>query len=162
LRHLEQVKDAVAIPVLRKDFLLDEYQLYEARAFGADAVLLIVAALEDAQLRRLPEVTHYLGMRALVESHNEIELRRAVDSKATLIGINNRNLATFEVRLEVTEDLAPLVPAERLVVSESGIARPEDVERVAKAGASAILVGEGLMRTGDVATAVKVLLGDYR
>lgn len=161
MRYLQIVKDAVAVPVLRKDFVIDDYQLFEARAYGADAVLLIVAALPGDELARLLEITHELGMQALVESHNEGELRCALEAKAKVVGINNRDLATFEVKLEVTEALAPLVPPNRIVVSESGIKTNADVRRVGAAGASAILVGESIMRSEDMATTVKILLGDY-
>jgi len=161
VRHMEKVKAAVAVPVLRKDFIIDEYQLYEARAFGADAVLLIVAALDDDRLERFVQLTHDLGMHALVETHNEAELRRALATPARMLGINNRDLTTFDVRLEVTENLAPLVPPDRFVVAESGIKTHNDVVLVCTAGAGAILVGETLMRTADIATTVKVLLGDY-
>ena len=137
--------DAVPRPVLRKDFLLDPYQVVETRAHGADAVLLIVALLGASTLSVLLDAVRGRGMQALVEVHDEDELAIAVEAGAPVIGINNRDLRTFAVDLGTTERLAPLVPADRVVVAESGIHGPEDVRRLAAAGASAILVGESLM-----------------
>ena len=136
-------------PVLRKDFVIDRYQLVEARAFGADAALLIVAALSQRQLVSLSEAARALGMSTLVEVHNEAELERAVAADAEVIGINNRDLHSFHVDLAVSERLAPLCPADSVIVSESGIFTRADVERVARAGASAILVGEALITAPD-------------
>jgi len=161
MSYLQIVKDAVAVPVLRKDFIVDEYQLFEARAYGADAVLLIVAALPQEQLKRLLREARELGMKALVEVRDETELARALETKARIIGINNRNLDTLEVRLEVAEALAPLVPLDRVVVAESGIRTRQDVKRMVNAGVSALLIGETIMRSEDIATAVKVLAGEY-
>ena len=144
-------------PVLRKDFIVDAYQVIEARAHGADAILLIVGALGDRPLRELASLAGELGMDALVEVHDEAELTRAAAAGATVIGINNRDLKTFAVDLAVTERLAPLAPAESVVVSESGVFGPEHVERLAAAGAHAVLVGEGLITAADRAAAVKAL-----
>lgn len=157
--HLTQVRSAVGLPVLRKDFILDDVQVLEARALGADAYLLIVAALEPAELQGLMEPGRELGMDALVEVHNERELDVAVSAGADLIGINNRDLHTFEVNLEVTERLAPQVPAGLLLVSESGIRTRADVERLKDCGVKAILVGETLMRAADIETATRALAG---
>jgi indole-3-glycerol phosphate synthase len=147
------------VPVLRKDFVLDAYQVAEALAFGADAVLLIVAALEQAALTHLFRETRALGLEALVEVHDEAELERAQAAGARLIGINNRNLHTFEVDLAVTERLAPLAGREAIVVGESGIFSMDDVERLAAAGARAVLVGESLIVSPDRAAAVRALAG---
>jgi indole-3-glycerol phosphate synthase len=137
------------VPILRKDFVIDRYQLLEARAFGADAALLIVAALSQEQLVSLSRAASELGLSVLVEIHNEAELERALAADATVIGINNRDLHSFHVDLAVSERLAPLCPPETVVVAESGLFAREDVERVAAAGASAILVGEALITSLD-------------
>jgi indole-3-glycerol phosphate synthase len=144
-------------PVLRKDFVVDEFQILEALAFGADAVLLIVAALDQPALIRLHEAALAHGLDALVEIHDENELARAQDAGATLIGINNRNLHTFEVDLAVTERLAGPAAASGIVVSESGIFTAADVQRVQKAGANAVLVGESLITSPDRTSAVRML-----
>jgi indole-3-glycerol phosphate synthase len=165
--YLRQIRAAVALPLLRKDFIIDGYQVYEARAWGADAVLLIVAAFTgpDAGGRSLTDLaalvglTRSLGMDALVEVHTAEELAVALQLGATLIGINNRNLRTFETKLEVTEQLAARVPPDVLLVSESGIATTADCRRVAAVGAQAVLVGESLMRQPDPAAALRALLG---
>ena len=151
LEYLTQVKETlvqmgVQVPVLRKDFIFDPYQVWEARVAGADAVLLIVAVLSDKLLRELLQLTRRLGMEALVEVHNEQELARAITAGARVIGINNRDLRTFEVDLRVTERLRPLIPPDILVVSESGIHTAEDVRRLAALQVDAILVGESLVR----------------
>ncbi|HET9980882.1 MAG TPA: indole-3-glycerol phosphate synthase TrpC, partial [Ktedonobacterales bacterium] len=146
LDHLRAVRAAVDVPVLRKDFLLDPYQVYEARAAGADAVLLICALLDDAALRDLLALARSLGMEALVEAHNADEARRAVDAGATVIGVNSRDLRTFAVDSDVVRRLRPLVPADRIFVAESGIADERDAARARAFGADAILVGEALMR----------------
>ncbi|MEA3335413.1 MAG: indole-3-glycerol phosphate synthase TrpC [Chloroflexota bacterium] len=135
------------IPILRKDFIFDPYQIVEARVAGADAVLLIVAVLGDNDLRKLLKETHTYGMAALVEAHDEEEVARALAAGAQIIGINNRDLSTFEVDLATTERLRPLVPEEKVVVSESGIHSPEDVRRLAAMGIDAMLVGESLVVT---------------
>lgn len=147
----------VAIPVLRKDFVLDPYQIVEARARGADAVLLIVAALSDAALGALLVTAGQWGMDALVEVHDEDEMRRAAAAGARVIGINNRDLKTFTVDLAVTERLAPLAPKGSIIVAESGVFDANDVARLACAGAHAILVGEGLITAPDRAAAVRRL-----
>ncbi|HEY8596989.1 MAG TPA: indole-3-glycerol phosphate synthase TrpC [Thermomicrobiales bacterium] len=146
-------------PILRKDFLLDRYQLAEARAAGADAILLIVAMLDDAALRDLHAATLDYGMAALVEVHNEAETERALAAGATIIGINNRDLHSFRVDLATTERLAPLVPQGVTIVGESGIGTVEDVRRLEAAGVDAILVGESLVKAADRGTAVRSLLG---
>ncbi len=144
-------------PVLRKDFVIDSYQIDEARAHGADAVLLIVAALDDATLQSLIDYADQRSLTPLVEVHDEREMERALATSAALIGINNRNLRTFEVDLATTERLAPLVPSNITLVGESGIHTREDVERLEAAGVHAVLVGESLMRQSDQAEAVRRL-----
>ena len=150
LEHLRAVRRAVDLPVLRKDFTLEDVQIYEAGAAGADAVLLIVAALEQETLERLLEVAAGCQLDALVEVHTLEELDRALATEAQIIGINNRNLATFEIDLSVTETLSEQVPPGIVLVSESGIRTAEDSRRVRASGADAILVGEALMRSPDV------------
>jgi indole-3-glycerol phosphate synthase len=147
------------VPLLRKDFIIDPYQIVEARAAGADALLLIVAALSDAELVDLREETERWGMEALVEVHNEEEMRRAVAGGARLIGVNNRDLRTFQVDLATTERLAALKPAGALLVAESGIHSRADVERLAACGADAMLVGESLITAPDRRAAARALLG---
>jgi indole-3-glycerol phosphate synthase len=146
------------VPVLRKDFVVDPYQIVEARAHGADAVLLIVAALDDALLTELLAVAAALGMDALVEVHDEREMERAVVVRARLVGINNRNLQNFSVDLSISERLAPLAPNDTVVVGESGIFGPDEVKRLHDVGTRAVLVGEGLVTAPDRAAAVKALL----
>lgn len=146
-------------PVLRKDFVIDEFQILEARAFGADALLLIVAALEQPALVRLLEATHSAGLEALVEVHNEEEMARAAAAGASIIGINNRDLHTFSLDLAVTERLAPLAPDDAIIVGESGIFTAADARRLANAGADAVLVGESLIVSPDRAAAVRTLRG---
>jgi indole-3-glycerol phosphate synthase len=155
LAHQYEPKKAV----LRKDFLFDPYQVAEARAHGADAVLLIVAVLKGTALREMLAAAKLYGVEALVEVHDEHEVSEALDAGAKVIGINNRDLRTFEVDLGTTERLAPLIPSERTVVAESGIFTHSDVTRLREAGAHAILVGESLMRAGDRKAAVRELLG---
>jgi indole-3-glycerol phosphate synthase len=151
LDHLRQVRQAVALPVLRKDFLVDAAQVYEARAAGADAVLLIAEALDAAAMGDLAALAAELGMDALAEAHSEAMIERAIACEAPLVGVNNRDLATLQVDLATTERLAPRVRAAgRLLVAESGIQSVADVRRVLAAGADAILVGEGLLRAGDL------------
>jgi indole-3-glycerol phosphate synthase len=162
LEDLATVRAAVGCPVLQKDFVVDEYQLWEARAHGADAVLLIVAILEPPALRDLHRAARDLGLGVLVEVHDEGELDAAGALGAELIGINNRDLKTFRTDLATTERLAPRVPAGVCLVSESGVATRADVERVVRAGAHAILVGEALSRSGDPAGKLRELLGEGR
>ncbi len=147
--HLRQARAACALPVLRKDFTIDAYQVYEARAIGADAILLIVAALEDSRLRDLHALAHKLGMDALVEVHDEAELERALALQPALIGINNRDLRTFQTSLETTLDLLGKIPADCMVVTESGIHASEDVARMRARGVNAFLVGEAFMKAAE-------------
>jgi indole-3-glycerol phosphate synthase len=155
--HLSQARAAVALPALRKDFLVDPYQIFEARALGADCILLIVACLEDAQMRELEKLAHALGMAVLVEAHDAAELERALALDTPLIGINNRNLRTFETRLETTLDLLPRIPKDRIVITESGILSSADVRRMRDRGVNAFLVGEAFMRADDPGTELKNL-----
>lgn len=162
LDHLRAARAATTLPCLRKDFIISEYQVWEARAAGADAILLIVAALLHRELVRLLEIARAAGLDAIVEVHDGRELDAALQANASVLGINNRNLKTFKVDLSVTETLAPRVPRDRIVVSESGLGRDEDLRRVRAAGASAVLVGEGLMRRSDVESATRALLAHLR
>lgn len=154
---LVQAREACSLPVLRKDFVVDPYQLLEARAWGADAVLLIVAALPQSVLRSLESDAMALGLDVLVEAHDESELDRALELATPLVGINNRSLRSFETRLETTLDLLARVPSERLLITESGIHTPEDVARMRASGVDAFLVGECLMRAEHPGTALKAL-----
>ena len=157
--YLVQARAACALPVLRKDFMVDAYQLFEARAMGADAILLIAACLDDAQLADLEAQSQALGMAVLVEVHDATELDRALRLKTPLVGINNRNLRSFEVTLQTTLDLLPAVPADRLLVTESGIHAREDVQRMLDANVHAFLVGEAFMRAPDPGVALAALFG---
>jgi len=159
LEYLEQIRAAVKLPVLRKDFIIEELQIHEAAAAGADAVLLIAAILDDRQLREYRAVAEHLHLAALVEVHDDVEVDRAIAAGARLIGINNRNLRDFSVNLRTTEQLAARLPDDVVVVAESGIHTRQDVARVAQAGVQAILVGESLMRSRDIAGKVRELLG---
>ncbi|NLW89062.1 MAG: indole-3-glycerol phosphate synthase TrpC [Clostridiaceae bacterium] len=145
-RHLTDVRAAVPLPILRKDFIIDESQIYESRILGASAILLIAAILPDDILKRYIRIATGLGLSALLEVHTMDELLRAIDADAKLIGINNRDLNTFHVDLATTERLAPMIPAGRIVVSESGISSPSDVSRCYRSGVRAVLIGESLMR----------------
>ena len=159
LEYLRDVRAAVGIPVLRKDFILDVYQLYQARAKGADAVLLIAECLDDCNLRKLHNEAVALGMAPLVELYEPENLQRLFDAGATLIGVNNRNLHTFEVDLEHTLRIRDRVPDECVLVAESGIRTRKDIERLEAAGIDAVLVGESLMACDDIGAAVDALLG---
>ena len=155
--YLEQARAACALPVLRKDFMVDEYQVFEARAMGADCILLIVACLSDQRLTELESCAMALGMDVLVEVHDGAELARALRLKTPLLGINNRNLRSFEVSLETTLSLMSEVPADRLLITESGILTQADVQTMRAAGVNAFLVGEAFMRANDPGAALAAL-----
>ncbi len=159
LDYLAAIRSSVGLPLLRKDFIIDEYQIFEARAAGADAILLIAACLEKQQIEDFIGIAGHIGLDALVESHTYKELDRSLLAGAVILGINNRDLSTFTVSLRTTLDLLKDVPEDRTVVSESGIKTREDVIMLEKAGVDAILVGESLMREKDVKKKVKELLG---
>jgi len=156
--YLKQARAVVDLPVLRKDFMIDTYQVVEARAWGADCILIIMAEIDDGLARDLAAAAKDWNMDAIVEVHDGAELERALNLDCNLIGINNRNLNTFETKLETTEMLAPLVPKDRIVIAESGISNAADIARLSKAGVSAFLVGESLMRQDDVEAATRRLL----
>ncbi|MCI5045431.1 MAG: indole-3-glycerol phosphate synthase TrpC [Aquisalinus sp.] len=160
--YLQAARRAVSIPVLRKDFMIDTYQVAEASAWGADCILLIVACLTDQQLLELEAASFEYGLDVLIETHDEHELERALACKSKLIGFNNRNLKTFETSLKTSERLAARCPSDRLLVSESGLATPADLQRMAKAGIRSFLIGESLMRQQDVEEATRALLSDAR
>ena len=155
--YLKQARASCDLPVLRKDFMVDAYQVYEARAMGADCILLIAACLDDAQMKSLEALAMSLDMAVLVEVHDRAELERALQLKTPLLGINNRNLKTFEVSLDVTLSMLKDVPADRLLVTESGIATAADVQRLRTAGVQAFLVGEAFMRADDPGQALAEL-----
>lgn len=157
--YLKQARASCQLPVLRKDFMVDAYQIYESRAMGADAVLLIVACLDDAQLKDMEAIALGLDMAVLVEVHDQSELERALQLKTPLLGINNRNLKTFEVSLDTTLALRHLVPPERILVTESGIHSRDDVLRMGAAGINAFLVGEAFMRAPEPGEALAQLFG---
>jgi indole-3-glycerol phosphate synthase len=158
-QHLREARAACSLPVLRKDFLIDPYQVFESRALGADCVLLIAACLADSEMGDLELRAHGLGMAVLVEVHDAQELERALKLKTPLIGINNRNLRSFETRLETTLDLLPQIPRDRLVITESGILSEADVSRMRAAGVQAFLVGEAFMRASDPGAELEKLFG---
>ncbi len=155
--YLKQARASCDLPVLRKDFMVDPYQVYEARAMGADCILLIAACLDDAQMAEFEAIARALGMAVLVEVHDAAELDRALALKTPLVGVNNRNLRTFEVSLQATIDLVPRVPPGRLLVTESGIRTDEDVRRLREAGVHAFLVGEAFMRASEPGQALASL-----
>lgn len=155
---LVTARSACALPVLRKDFMIDPFQVFEARAMGADCILLILAALSDAQARELEEIARGLDMSVLAEVHDRRELDRALGLHTRLIGVNNRNLRTLKTDLATAEELVPLIPADRIPVAESGLRTPEDVRRMADAGARCILVGEHLLRQQDVTGAARAMV----
>lgn len=157
--HLQQARAACGLPALRKDFMIDPYQVYEARAWGADCILLIAAALDDGALREMEKIAHGLGMAVLVEVHDQPELERALGLATPLVGINNRDLRTFATNLEVTLELRRHVPEDRILVTESGIRSADDVRRMLDAGVSAFLVGEAFMKSEDPGAALRAIAG---
>jgi indole-3-glycerol phosphate synthase len=161
LSHLAQIRELTeleGIPLLRKDFIFDLYQVYEARASGADAILLIAAILEDRELEMMIALARKLGMQCLVEVHDDAELARVLRSSAQIIGINNRDLRTFEVDINTTRRLRPLIPPDRVIVSESGVSRREDIERLRDWHVNAALIGEALVTADDVVARLRGLL----
>jgi len=160
LEHLRAVRTAVSLPLLRKDFIVDEYQLLEARAAGADAILLIVAALDQAALARLQARATDMGLAALVEVHDEDELARAIDAGARIVGVNNRNLRTLQVDVDASYRLAARIPGDVVAVSESGLQSRDDLKRLSTAGYRAFLIGERFMTDPDPVAAMRTLIGD--
>jgi indole-3-glycerol phosphate synthase len=158
-RFLHEIASHVNIPLLRKDFTVHEYMLYEAKILGASAVLLICAALDGTKLREYIKIADELGLSALVETHDESEVETALNAGARVIGVNNRNLKTFDVDISLSEKLRGLVPKDKVFVSESGISTPEDIEKLREIGADAVLIGETLMRSADIAEELRKLKG---
>ncbi len=161
LSYLTDVEKSVNLPILRKDFIIDAYQIYEARSAGADAILLIAALLSKEEIQRYLDLAKGMDMDCLVEVHSEAELKKVLQTNAHIIGINNRDLATFKTDLETTLRLRPTIPAEKIVVSESGIKSRADVEKLMKEGVDAILVGETLMKSDDISAKLSELLGIF-
>ena len=156
--HLAAIREEINLPLLRKDFIFDPYQVYESRAYGADALLLIVAVLSQEQLEELLSLSHNLGLSCLVEVHSQGEVERALHSQTKIIGINNRDLTTFTIDINTTRRLLPLIPQGRIVVSESGIRSRSDIEKLKGWGVNAVLVGEALVTADDVVTKVRELI----
>jgi len=156
--YLAAIRDVVELPLLRKDFIFDPYQVYESRAYGADALLLIVATLSQEQLQELLSLSHSLGLKCLVEIHNEGEVERALLSGAEIIGINNRDLTTFTVDIDTTNRLRPLIPQQKIVVAESGIKRQNDIKKLKEWGVNAVLIGEALVTANNILTKMKELM----
>ncbi len=157
--YLKEIKQTVNLPLLRKDFTLDPYQIYEAKAIGADAILLICAILDTSTLREYISIADQLGLSCLVEAHNEVEVESALNAGARVIGVNNRNLKTFEVDINTSSRLKKLVPDDRLFVSESGIKTPEDIAMLRANGVNAVLIGETLMKSGNIGKTLAGLMG---
>jgi indole-3-glycerol phosphate synthase len=156
--HLTAIRQTVGLPLLRKDFIYDEYQVYESVAYGADALLLIVAILEPKQISKLMKLSQSLGLGCLVEVHNEGELDAALDSGAEIIGINNRDLKTFEIEINTTQRILPLIPEDKIVVSESGIHNRDDVQKLRGWGVDAVLIGEALVTARNIPARIKELM----
>ncbi|GLI07237.1 indole-3-glycerol phosphate synthase [Paenibacillus tyrfis] len=159
--YLSRVRQAVGVPLLRKDFTIDPHQIYEARCIGADAILLIAAILTTEQMRQFQSIARSIGLDVLIEVHDQEELARVLELSPTMVGINNRNLQTFVTDLHTTEQLVNSIPKGTTVVSESGISKPEEIEWLRSVGAHAVLVGEHFMRQPDVSEAVHFLMGSY-
>jgi len=158
LDHLASIREEISLPLLRKDFIFDPYQIYESRAYGADALLLIVAMLSQGQLEELLSLSHSLGLKCLVEVHHEAEVDRALLSKAKIIGINNRDLITLAVDINTTRRLRPLLPQEQIVVSESGISSRHAIEKLKEWGVNAVLIGEALVTAVDIPAKMRELI----
>ena len=158
--YLTRIKENVKIPVLRKDFVVDEYMIYEARVIGADCILLICAILSDEQLKRYLNIADSLGLSAIVEAHDEAEIKMAADAGARIIGVNNRNLKTFDVDVSNSEKLRALVPKNVIFVAESGIKTRADIEKLEKIGVDAVLIGETLMKSENICSTIKELKGE--